>query len=62
MSIKIYDDIVLFGRKTFEWDSTNREYTEKVEKIDFYVSDANNKSTLKKVLFCFKNYWLRKKL
>lgn len=47
MSIKIYDDIVLFGRKTFEWDSTNREYTENVQKIDFYVSDANNKSTLK---------------
>ena len=47
MSIKIYDDIVLFGRKTFEWDSENREYTENIEKIDFYVSDANNKNTLK---------------
>ena len=47
MSIKIYDDIVLFGRKTFEWDSENREYTENVEKIDFYVSDANDKNTLK---------------
>ena len=47
MAIKIYDDIVLFGRKTFEWDSENREYTENVEKIDFYVSDANNKNTLK---------------
>lgn len=46
MSIKIYDDIVLFGRKTFEWDSENREYTENVERIDFYVSDANNKNTL----------------
>lgn len=47
MSVKIYDDIVLFGRKTFEWDSKNRKDTEKVEKIDFYVSDANNKNTLK---------------
>ena len=47
MAIKIYDDIVLFGRKTFEWDSENHEYTEKVEKIDFYVSDANDKNTLK---------------
>ena len=46
MSIKIYDDIVLFGRKTFTWDSENREYTENVEKVDFYVSDANNKNTL----------------
>ena len=47
MAIKIYDDIVLFGRKTFEWDSENREYTENVEKIDFYVSDAKDKNTLK---------------
>ena len=35
--IKIYDDIVLFGRKTFEWDSENREYTENVEKINELV-------------------------
>lgn len=47
MSIKIYDDIVLFGRKTFEWDNENHEYTENVERIDFYVSDANDKNTLK---------------
>lgn len=47
MSIKIYDDIVLFGRKIFEWDSENREYIENVEKIDFYVSDAKDKNTLK---------------
>ena len=32
MAIKIYDDIVLFGRKTFEWDSENREYTENIKK------------------------------
>lgn len=41
MTIKIYDDIVLFGRRAFKWDSK-----ENVEEIDFYVSDTNNKNTL----------------
>ena len=42
--VKIYDDIVLFGKRQFEWTRDNVSVEK--ELMDFYVSDANNKNTL----------------
>lgn len=42
--VKIYDDIVLFGKRQFEWTRDNASVEK--ELMDFYVSDANNKNTL----------------
>ena len=42
--VKIYDDIVLFGKRQFEWTKNNTSVEK--ELMDFYVSDANNKNTL----------------
>lgn len=45
MSVKIYDNIVLFGKDVYEWNR-EKQKSEKSDLLDFYVSDENNKNTL----------------
>ena len=45
MSVKIYDNIVLFGKDVYVWNK-EKQKSEKSDLLDFYVSDENNKSTL----------------
>ena len=45
MSVKIYDNIVLFGKDVYVWNREKQE-SEKSDLLDFYVSDENNKNTL----------------
>lgn len=45
MSVKIYDNIVLFGKDVYVWNKEKRK-SEKSDLLDFYVSDENNKNTL----------------
>lgn len=45
MSVKIYDNIVLFGKEKYVWNREKQE-SEKSDLLDFYVSDENNKNTL----------------
>ena len=37
MSVKIYDNIVLFGKDVYVWNREKRE-SEKSDLLDFYVS------------------------
>ena len=45
MTIKIYDDIVLFGKEIERYDF-NLKHLVKSDLLDFYVSDENNQNTL----------------
>ena len=45
MSVKIYDNIVLFGKDVYVWNR-EKQASEKSDLLDFYVSDENNKNTL----------------
>lgn len=45
MSVKIYDNIVLFGKDVYVWNK-EKQKSEKSDLLDFYVSDENNKNTL----------------
>ena len=45
MSVKIYDNIVLFGKDVDVWNK-EKQKSEKSDLLDFYVSDENNKNTL----------------
>lgn len=45
MSIKIYDNIVLFGKEIERYDF-NLKHLIKSDLLDFYVSDENNQNTL----------------
>jgi hypothetical protein len=45
MSVKIYDNIVLFGKDVHVWNR-EKQKSEKSDLLDFYVSDENNKNTL----------------